>query len=183
MQARDIWLEYLAKNPKAQKEWATVQSAIKQFYDDWYIEWYAVCKDDASRKQAIDAGHWILTGSLTWDRAYVRDNKIYRDRTDGKQLGHIFCIVGYDNTGRLAINSYWPNNGYFTIPYAYTGSLFSTYAIIDKDESWSLQAYKDSQLLQKMQDLGVRNWKDPTLQITREQCALMIGRTYNLLKQ
>jgi hypothetical protein len=85
----------------------------------------------------------IYTGSQNGDWNSVRDNKIYRLRTDGRIVWHIFAIVGYNEIGWIAINSYWENNWRFTIPFDLTDTLFSRYSISDfRDEEVFKNALK-----------------------------------------
>lgn len=178
--AKTVWEEYLKDNPKAEQDGATLQSVLNQFKKLWLITWYAKCVTDEARKQAIDRWQWILTGALYWDWIYVRDHAEYRDRTDGKEAGHIFSIVWYNDIGWIALNSFWPNNGYFTIPYLYTSSLYSTYAIIDKDEKGELQAHKDKLLLEEAKRLWIWNGNNPKMNISREDTVLMLMRSRNI---
>jgi len=180
IEARGVWLMYLKINSKAEQEGATLQSVLKQLKDLGYIAGFAKCITDEQRKQAIDRGQRILSWSLYGDWWYVRDHKIYRDRTDGVKAWHIYSIIWYDDTGWEAINSFWPSNGYFKIPYEFTGSLFSTYALIDKDETGELQAHKDKLLLEQARNLWIWNWNDPQKQVTREEAVLMLMRSRNV---
>lgn len=178
--AKTVWEEYLKENPRAEKEGATLQSALNQFKRMWLIEGYAKCITDEARKQAIDRWQPLFTGSLYGDWLYVRDKKEYRDRTDGREVGHMFGIFWYNDIGWIALNSFWPNNWYFTIPYAYTSSLYSTYAIIDKDEKGELQAHKDRLLLEEAKRLWIWNGNNPKMNISREDTVLMLMRSRNV---
>lgn len=130
-----MWEIYLRKNPKAESEGATLQSALDQFIENGYITGYSRLTTIANMKASLDNCRLIYTGSQNGDWNSVRDNKIYRLRTDGRIVGHIFAIVGYDASGWIAINSYGENNGRFTIPFDLTDTLFSKYSISDfRDE-------------------------------------------------
>lgn len=178
--AKEIWEMYLGENAKAEKEGATLQSILNQLKKLGFIEWYAKCTTDETRKQAIDKGHWLITWSLYGDWTYVRDYKVYRERADGRKAWHLFDGVGYNDKWRECLNSFWPNNGYFLIPYEYTKSLYSTYAIIDKDESGVLQAYKDQLLLDEGERLWIRNWNNPKANVSRADAVLMLMRSRNV---
>ena len=77
----------------------------------------------------------IFTGSINGDWSYVRDEKKYRIRDDGRTIGHAFCIVGFDGLGWIGVNSYGSSNGIFHIPYELTSSLFSRYSLSDSRDS------------------------------------------------
>lgn len=95
------------------------------------ITGYSRIRSQDDMKASLLAFKPILTGSQNGDWSYVRDFKSYRLRTDGRVVGHIFCIVGFDGSGWVAINSYGASNGVFHIPYELTDSLFSRYAMSD----------------------------------------------------
>lgn len=132
---KSMWEVYLKENPKAEEEGATLQSALDQFTKNGYITGYSRLTTIANMKASIDNTRPIYTGSQNGNWQAVRDTKVYSLRTDGKIVGHIFTILGYDNTGWLAVNSYGENNGVFKIPFELTDTLFSCYAISDfRDE-------------------------------------------------
>lgn len=130
------WEIYLRSNPKAESEGATLQSALEQFKDVGYITGYSRINTIADMKASLDNTRPIYTWSQNGDWNSVRDSKIYKLRTDGRIVGHIFCILGYDSTGWLAVNSYGENNGKFKIPFDLTDTLFSRYSVSDsRDEA------------------------------------------------
>lgn len=128
IQAKVSWENYLKENPSAQKEWATLQSALSQFVKLWFITWYTRLNWIESMKNSLDNVRPIYTGSKNSNWSTVTNEHIYSIWTG---YAHIFCIIGYNESSWIAINSYWPNNGVFYIPFNLTYSLFSCYAISD----------------------------------------------------
>ena len=90
---KPIWVQYLALNRFAQKEGATIQSALNQFLDLKLITGYAVVNTVELMKAALMNGNLIYTGSKTGDWTSVRNTKVYKLRSDSVTVGHAFCIV------------------------------------------------------------------------------------------
>jgi len=138
-----MWEIYLRTNPKAEADGATLQSALDQFMENGYITGYSRLTTIANMKASLDNTRPIYTGSQNGDWNSVRDTKVYKLRTDWRIVGHIFCILGYDHKGWLAVNSYGENNWVFSIPFDLTDSLFSKYSISDsRDEEVFKNALK-----------------------------------------
>lgn len=131
-----------------------LQIALKQMKDEWLIQWYVVVNTEEQMKKALDMWYFIYTGSSNWDWTATKKSKIYSTRADGKFVWHAFALVWYNTTGWIAINSYWPkwaNKGYFTIPFKYTSSLYTRYAIIDKTDNFAIFKVKEKAFtLQKL---------------------------------
>jgi len=127
--AKVSWENYLKVNPSAKKDGATLQSALDQFVELWYITWYSRLNGISDMKHSIDNIRPIYTGSKKCNWNTVRDDHKY---SLWEGYAHIFCIVGYNESSWIAINSYWPNNGVFYIDFSFTDSLFSCYSISDK---------------------------------------------------
>lgn len=130
-----MWENYLKVNPSAEKQGATLQSALEQFMELWYITWYSRISTIADMKDSLNNTRPIYTGSQVGDWSYVTTDHKYRVRTDGRVVGHCFCIVWYNDSSWIAINSYWTSNWVFYIPFNLTDTLFSRYSISDsRDE-------------------------------------------------
>lgn len=132
-----MWENYLKTIPNAITDGATLQSALNQMLDVKYITGYSCIKlanqkaDEAvinSMKHSLDNTRPIYTGSKLCDWKSVRDFHKYALWTG---YAHIFCIVWYNESSWIAINSYGANNGVFYIPFELTGSLFSCYSLSD----------------------------------------------------
>lgn len=127
-----VWETYLKINPQAEKEGATLQSVLEQFKEIGYITGYSRLSTIADMKASLDNTRPILTGSKQANWNTVRDNHQYTLWTGS---AHIFCIIGYNNSSWIAVNSYWKNNWIFYISFELTDSLFSRYSISDsRDE-------------------------------------------------
>ncbi len=130
--ANMYWQMYLKENPKAEQEWATLQSALKQMKDLGFITGYTRLNGIEEMKMALTNVRPIYTGSKKANWVSVRDKKRYEL---GTGYAHIFCIVGYNHEWFIAINSYGESNGKFIVPYELVDSLFSCYALHDsRDE-------------------------------------------------
>ena len=178
--AQEFRLEYLRDTPKAEKQWATLQSVLNQLKKTGRIEWFVKCSTIEEEERCMDRWWFIITGALYGDWAYVRDYHIFRNRTDGLSAWHLFAKVSYDKNNHIALNSFWSNNGYFFIPKTLNDTLYTRYAIIDKDETWSLQAHKDKLLLEEAKRLWIWNGNNPKMNISREDTVLMLMRSRNV---
>lgn len=123
-----MWENYLKVNPDAEIEGSTLQSGLDQMVELGIITWYSRLNWIDSMKSSLRSFKPIYTGSKQCNWSSVRDFKRYEL---GTGYAHIFCIVGFDGSGWIAINSYGPSNGVFHIAYELTSSLFSCYALSD----------------------------------------------------
>lgn len=181
--AFQMWDEYLKKDPDAIRLWATLQSSLDQFLSRKIISWYSTVRRVDEAKDALDSGRFIFTGSQNGDWRYVRTNKQYRIRTDGKTMWHAFAIVWYDGDNFIGLNSYWKDNWYFTIPSKLFNTLFTRYAISD---------FRDREIInnqhQTMNDkegaeaqaLGIWNWERSNDTVTRLESAKMTLRALKI---
>lgn len=172
---------YLEVNPKAEQEWATLQSMLAQAKAEKLIEWYVKLNTVEEAKDCISKWMLIYTGSLDGDWVSVRDDYMYRQRTDGKKLGHIFCWVGYNADGIRACNSYWPKNWYFFIPNRLWDTLYSRYAIIMTNEITQKEKAKRDEEAKELAYKYLMSDARPTDYMTREEFAIVAGRLLKLL--
>jgi hypothetical protein len=77
-----MWGNYLKINAAAEKQGATLQSALNQYKDLRLITGYAKVSTIEEMKDAINNIRPILTGSQNGDWYYVKTEKKYRLRTD-----------------------------------------------------------------------------------------------------
>lgn len=181
---KDYWVEYIKDYPSAENTGASLQSALVQFLTDWNITGYAVANTIDLMKNALVNCHLIYTGSSNGDWTNVRENKVYRLRTDKAVIGHCFCIIGFNTDGWVAINSYWETNGVFTIPYDLTNTLFTRYAVVDSKDEEMISLYKNK-IMQSItiEDAktavtdGIWNGERAKEPATREEVAAMIERS------
>lgn len=124
----DFWMRYLVKNPSAEADGATIQSALQQAKEEGLIGWYFQVKNELEINDALWRGFFIYTGSSNGDWGSVKNFKIYKLRTDGKIVGHAWIITGQETL----LNSYGENNGFAKLPKELYGTTFTKYAIIPK---------------------------------------------------
>jgi len=102
-QASNFWIQYIQVNPSAERDGATLQGALDQMLKMRLITGYTRVQTIQDMKQALSEYRPIYTGSKNANWNTVRDNQMY---TLGTGYAHIFCIVGYNDKGWIAINSY-----------------------------------------------------------------------------
>ena len=78
-----MWGNYLKVNPQAEKEGATLQSALNQYKDLHLITGYAKVVSIEEMKDALMNFRPILTGSQNGDWYSVKTDHKYKLRTDG----------------------------------------------------------------------------------------------------
>lgn len=141
---RVLWEERIETRPSVKSLGDTLQAAMDQMLARKLIAGYARVNTVEEMIDAINRGHFIYTGSKEGDWRYVRETKKYRKRLDGGFAGHAFAgAVDYDLNTRefIAINSYWPNNGYFSIGFDQIDQLYSKYAIADARDELAVAAF------------------------------------------
>lgn len=179
-----FWLRYLEVNPTAEKDGATIQSALKQAKDEGLIENYFVVKTETEINDSFSKWFFIYTGSNNWDWAFVRDNKVYRLRSDWRVLWHAFALPDKEKL----LNSYWEGNGYVNFPKELYSTTYTKYAIIPKN-GYNLDLIYKKTIMEKIKlesakkafELGIWNgleWEKP---VTREEAAAMIFRALEKL--
>lgn len=177
--AKDAWAEYVKTNPLAQRDGATLQSALEQFRKNGHCTGYAKC--NGWEMEALSTYRLILTGSIDGDWYNTKRTGTYTRRTDGKSLGHCFAIYGYDDDFFYAVNSL--GDGTFKIPRALMSSLFTRYAVADATDEEAILAYRKSIMdaitiedAKKAVESGIWNGTNPQAPATREEVAAMIQR-------
>lgn len=130
--AKKEWEEFIKIYPNAEYEGSTLQQNLEFQRKKWNITGYAKVVTKEEIMNAIDSQNYIYTGSTSWDWVSVRDYHIYKLRTDGKKQGHITPYPKYDVNWVWGINSYWPNNWLFFVPWdIFLNHYFTKYAVID----------------------------------------------------
>lgn len=156
--ARDLWLEYIKENPKARYEWSTLQTWLNRFKNMWLIIWYTKINSIEDAKKAIDLWQYIYSWALNWDWNSVKNTWIYKT-SKTKTYGHLFTAwVWYNDVWFIAINSYWPKNWYFIIPYEEWNNLYSKYAIVDNENEEVIKTYKD--LVKQISSMDLQGYTD-----------------------
>lgn len=136
---KDYWLEFIKDNPESEYVWSYLQDWLDWFEEKWLITWSARLDTIEQAKDAIDNCRLIYTGSLNWDWDMVKNSWIYSIKN--KSYWHLFCIIWYTVVWFIAVNSWWPDNWYFIIPYEYWDTLYSKYAISDKRDEEAYNRY------------------------------------------
>jgi len=95
----------------------TLQSNLDYHRRKGNISGYLKVSTKEQIMQAIDMNQYIYTGSQTGDWVSVRNEHIYKLRTDHKIVGHITGYGKYDDEFIFGINSYGKNNGIFKVPW------------------------------------------------------------------
>ena len=139
------WLEYLKINPEAEFVWSTLQQWLKWALKEKLISGYSKVVDIELAKNAIDNNRLIYTGSLNWDWNKVEQENIYWIKD--KSYWHLFCIVWYNKDWFIWVNSWWPENWYFIIPYNLWDTLYTRYVTSDQRDELVYQEYKKTLLL------------------------------------
>lgn len=182
------WLDYQPwRAESAKRQGTSIQWNLGRFKNTGIIAGYALAMSIYLAKQAIDNRNFIYTGSNDWDRTSVRTTGIYKQRTDGKIVGHLFCIVGYDDIGFIAVNSYWPENWYFTIPYNSYRTLYSRYAVFWLTEKDLLLTYRAMKTIEEAvkegMELWLTNWHDLKSPMTGERVVTIVIRALDIVKE
>lgn len=177
--ARDYWLAYVKAFTSASKEGATLQSALEQFSKSGKITGYAKC--NGWEKEAVSSYRLIHTGSIDGNWYETKRTGIYTRRTDGKSLGHAFCIYAYEPGFFIAINSL--GDGTFKIPEKLIGTLFTRYAVTDATDEEAILSYRKRIMdaitiedAKKALEAKIWNGLDPQKPATREEVSAMIFR-------
>ena len=163
--------------------WSTLQDCIKFFKDRKLIDWYLTCKNSEECKNAIKNWFWVYTGTNKCNRK--KTDQSYEFEYDEDWASHCIAIVDYDDTGFWSINSFWETRWkkwFFHIDYDKYKYLYTTYAIIDHDDSGQLEQMVYNMQYQKAIELWITNWTRPDEPATRRQVAVQIYRMYKTLK-
>ena len=182
------WLEYQNQRPaRSVGKGTSIQSNLARFKNASIISWYAKAMSINQAKEAIDNRNFIYTGSNNWDWTSVRTKWLYQRRTDWKVVWHLFCVVGYDDDWFIGVNSYWPNNWYFTIPYHLWNTLYTRYAVFGIDEKYLLLTYRAmrtiKEAVQEGVKLGITNGERLKDTLTREEGITMVVRGIDVTTQ
>lgn len=176
-----FWERYLKKNPSAEGEGATLQSALQQAKDEWIIWGFFQVKTEDEINDSLGKWFFIYTGSNNGDWASVRDSKIYKLRTDGKIVWHAWIIPEQEKL----LNSYWENNGFAKLPKELYHTTYTKYAIIPKTKYDITLIYKKTimskiklESARKAMELWLYNWLNGDKPITREESAAIAYRLY-----
>ena len=179
-----FWLRYLKVNPNAEKDWASLQGALQQAKDVWLIESLFVVWNKTEMHDAISKWLFIYSGSANWDWAFVRREKKYRLRTDGKFVWHAFCFP----KKWVLLNSYWAENWYIEFPEELYNTTYTKYAIVPK-VWYNLDLLYKKRIMENIKLESAKkafenwfwNWLEWDKPVSREEAGAMMQRVYDKL--
>lgn len=187
------WIEFEQEDPRWKwlafqaerwylNSWASLQDVMKFFRNRWLIDWYVKSVTAQECKNAIKNGCWIYTwsGKCSWSKTSKAKQFVY----DEDWANHCFAIVDYDDNWLWAINSFgewWWDKGWFYIPDENYKDLFTTYAIVDHDDTGKIEELRYKMEFDKAVELGITNWTRPDEPMTRREWAVMVYRAYKKL--
>lgn len=145
-------LDYLMKDPRAEQNGASLQSALNQIKSDWLIEWYAKVESIQAMEQAIDRSDYIYTWLRNYKRAVVGGKAIYAFPWNG--WGHAIMIYKYDKDFWIWCDSSWWLDLY--IKKTDFDKLYTKYAIIDKKDI--VDQYKKKKLIKEIIQMNSDLW-------------------------
>ena len=96
-----------------------------------------------------------------------------------KKPDFCFFIENFNDDGFIAVNSFgetWWDNGRFLIPFDEYWNIYSTYAIVDHDDTGKLESLVYEKQYQKAIELGITNWTRPDDPASRREVAVMVYR-------
>lgn len=173
------------KKDRDYNKWDTLQSALDEARELWYIEWYSKVQWDYQLKKALSEWKLIYTGSSRCSWALTNKDKVFTP-INYEWLWHWFNMCWYDELYYYWANSFWKNrwdNWFFKIKHEDIKYLFTTYAIMDKKDVdlMKKQISKDKKDIELAVSLGITNWQRLKENITREEAVLLVIRTMNIL--
>lgn len=183
-----MWIEFKQDDPRRKwlafqaergypNSWASLQDMMKFFKNRWLIDWYVKCKTAQECKNALKNWCGIYTGSAkcSWSKTSKAKSFVY----DEDWANHCFSIVDYYSWWLRAINSFGESRWdwwYFDIPDDDYNNLFTTYAIVDHDDTGKLDELRYNMEYQKAIEMWITNWTRPDEPATRKETSVMIYR-------
>ena len=162
--------------------WASLQDMMKFFTKREKIDWYVLCKSAQECKNALKNWFGIYTGSkeCSWSKTSKEKSFVY----DKNWANHCFAIVDYDMNWLRAINSFgesWWDEWFFYIPDECYKYLFSTYVIIDRDDTGKIDEMRYEMEYNEAIKSWITNWTRPNDYATRKETAVIVYRAFKLL--
>lgn len=170
------WLAFQAERGYP-NSWASLQAVMTFFKNRKLIDGYVKCVNAEECKNAIN--NWCLIYTWSSKCSWSATSKAKEFMYDANWASHCFAIIDFDDTGFIAINSFgekrW-DKGFFHINFDKYQHLFSTYAIIDHDDTWKLEDLVFNVQFQKAIELWITNWTRPDDPATRREVSVMVYR-------
>lgn len=182
------WLEFEQEDPRWKWEafqaergypnsWASLQDMMKFFKKRGLIDGYVKCETYQQCINALNNGFLIYTWSNRCSRS--KTSKAKEFVYDKNWAAHCFAVVKEVDWILYWINSFWEtwwDKWYFKIPEENYNDLYSTYAIIDHDDTWKLEDLVFNAQYNKAIALWITNGSRPNDPATRKEVAVMIYR-------
>jgi len=188
------WIEFEQEDPRWKwlafqaerwypNSWASLQEMMSFFKKRGLIDGYVKSTTVQECRNAIN--NWCLI--YTWSNKcnWSKTSKAKKFVYDPNGAAHCFFIEDFNDEWFIAVNSFWENrwdNGRFTIPFDDYGNIYSTYAIIDHDDTGKLAELVFNAQYQKAIELWITNWTRPDDNVSRKEAAVMAYRVYKMLK-
>jgi len=157
--------------------WASLQDMMKFFTKREKIDWYVKCVTAQECKNALKNWCWIYTWSALCSRSKTSQSK--RFIYDANGANHCFSVVDFDDYWLRAINSFWKkrwDNWFFYIPDEDYKNLFSTYAIVDHDDTGKIAQMRYEMEYNEAIKRKITDWTRPDEPATRREVAVMVLR-------
>lgn len=169
---------------------SSIRDNLQDAIADWFIAWYWVCKNLQEVKQALARGNLVATGTNSCDWSKVKNDFMFHYIKNW--AGHLVCIEGYDDEKWVLIvrdsmgqDTPKRDKGRFYIKYEDYKYLFTCYEIYPIRYKNLINKYKkmtDQELIKKIVDLWLMNWKDMEKPMTREMLAIVMWRFMTLIE-
>ncbi len=160
---------------------SSLQENMKFFMRKGWIEWYMKAQTLEGAKNAID--NWFLIFSWTNRCSWRKTDKAGEFVYTADWGGHLFPLVWYNSKWFLVPNSFgldrW-DNGYFVVPYADHKYLYSTYVVVDKDDTGILKDLQYQREIKEAIEKGITNGLNPNVPVTRAEASVMALRASKL---
>lgn len=186
------WIDFEQEDPRRKRlafqaeRWyldkgASLQEMMSFFKKRGLIDWYVLCENAEQCKNAINNWFLIYTWTNYWSRSMT--SKTWELTLTDKTTGHCYFIEDFDETWFVAVNSFgekWWKGWRFHINFEKYSKLFSTYAIIDHDDTGKIDQMLFDLEYQKAIENKITNGTRPNDPVTRKECAVM---SYRVLKK
>lgn len=173
---RPIDVEKYGANPKTG---SSMTGNLNLMKDQTLISGWYKCSNEDAIKQALISGCTVYTGSMHIDRnaCLMTYDVVFSNIVP---FAHLFCVIGYDETGFIAANSWGTRvnkQGLFHIPYGSRSKMYSAIAIIDQKNSHIItQIASDRQNMQESRTKSIWNGMRGDEAIIGAELAIVLTR-------
>jgi hypothetical protein len=194
LECQKLEIEFEQENPRRKWQvfqaerwypdmWASLQEMMSFFRKRKLIDWNLLCKTAQECKNAIKnwCGIYTWSAKCSWSKTSKAKQFVY----DENWAKHCFAIVDYDDNWLRAINSFWEDwwdKGRFYIPDEDYKYLYSTYALVDHDDTGKIKEMKYNMEYNESIKLWITDWTRPDDKMSRKEWAVMCLRAYKMMK-